>query len=187
MKLDQKIQDLKRLTYTEVNEKNIIEKGKSIFDDISEQMGNNRSQFSDPQIELIDDLTDIRKVLKRFVEEQADFAHIATREEVDEVVGRLYEVVERVEGLAVEGRVNKEIRELVERKASLPHEAGMKKSSELQSAIRRLSGNSPPCYKCGKIMVLRDSEHGYFWGCSTFPTCFAKKSLTKKERDEIPD
>lgn len=30
-----------------------------------------------------------------------------------------------------------------------------------------------PCPECGSSMHLRDSRHGLFYGCATFPTCRA--------------
>lgn len=39
---------------------------------------------------------------------------------------------------------------------------------------------TPFCPECGEKMILRKSEHGLFYGCSTFPKCRGTVSANKK-------
>ena len=51
----------------------------------------------------------------------------------------------------------------------------------LTNKFRRVNSNAPNC-QCGRgRMILRESTHGFFWGCNAFPTCFSNKSLSKIE------
>ncbi|MPV86720.1 hypothetical protein GCU85_08280 [Cardiobacteriales bacterium ML27] len=36
-------------------------------------------------------------------------------------------------------------------------------------------------------MVIRQSEIGYFWGCSAFPNCWHKQRLTAAELAALPE
>ena len=64
-----------------------------------------------------------------------------------------------------------------EKKQSLPSE---KKVKEKHNQIQNF-GSSPNCIRCKKLMILRESSYGYFWGCIDFPICRGiKKANVKK-------
>ena len=187
MNLEEKISEFDSLIKDEVNEKVIVEQATLIRSELRTHWKQDKNQFTELQVESLKKLSVVLEALTIFIEEQEDFTYLSTKEEVDESINRLYHVVETVDGLKVAGRVNKEIRELLEKKIQLPHEAGIRWSAKLEDALRKLRRNSPTCSKCGKNMVLRDGPYSYFWGCSTFPTCFGRKQLTKDELAEIPE
>lgn len=187
MDINEKIQEFSTLAHKEVNEKIVLQSGKIIRKELKYELRRESGQISKSQRKSVKKINRILRSIKSFVEEQEDFKYLSTKEEVDETIGRLYQVVEELVGLEVARRVDKEIRELLERKKQLPHEAGERRSAKLKEALRKLLRNSPSCRKCGKSMVLRDGPYSYFWGCSTFPTCFGKKSLTNDEWAELPD
>ena len=146
-----------------------------------------RKQFTEDDIRILQRASRQLDTLKEFLLEQEDFPDLVTVEDADEVIGRLYAIVEHLDGLAVAGRVQKEIRELMERKATMPAESDRKRSAALTSAMSRLTREAPPCKKCGCRMALRQGHGAYFWGCSAFPRCWGKQRLKQSELDAIPD
>jgi len=186
MDVRDKIDQLKNLVSDEVNETLIIGTGEKLLTSLRSEWKSDRSVFSEDDIELLQKIGRNIDAIKMFIEEQDDFPYVSTKEEVDEAVGRLYAIVEKVDGLKVSLRVGKEIRELIEKKSTLPSQVANQRSSELKRAIATLSSNSPSCKKCGSNMVLREGNGDYFWGCSTFPKCWGKKWLTKEELNVLP-
>lgn len=43
---------------------------------------------------------------------------------------------------------------------------------------------SPKCPDCGSKMVSRKSQHGTFWGCSTYPQCKGTRDTMGRSRAE---
>ena len=119
------------------------------------------------------------------MEEEAEFPFISDSDDANEVIGRLYPLVESLDGLAVAGRVRKEIRELLERAREMPTRAASKKSAALSKGIQRLLAQAPTCRKCGSKMVVREGNGSFFWGCSTFPKCWSTRQLTKSELNNL--
>jgi hypothetical protein len=55
------------------------------------------------------------------------------------------------------------------------------KSAYSSRSKPNINENSPACPKCGSSMVKRKANKGvnaggYFWGCSSFPTCYGKRN-----------
>ena len=129
------------------------------------------------------------EAISEFIDEEEDFKYIDTQDDADETIGRLYPLIELTEGLAVAGRINKEIRELVERKNTLPSRTLKQHEIKLKDAINKLNTNAPTCKRdnCGCKMVIRQGNGTYFWGCSSFPKCWGKQWLKKEELALLPD
>lgn len=187
MSVQEKIESLKALVSEEVNEERIVREGRNVLQILRNSWKKNREEFSAENLVLLKEIAEIIDAITRFIEEQEDFEYILSKEEVDEVVGRLYSIVEKLDGLKVSGRVNKEIRDLMERKATLPSLASSQRILELKRAVASLNSKSPTCKKCGRNMILREGNGDYFWGCSAFPKCWGKKRLTEEELNVIPD
>ncbi|HID49962.1 MAG TPA: hypothetical protein EYP40_10205 [Chromatiales bacterium] len=103
------------------------------------------------------------------------------------LTGRLHHVVARVGDLPVAGRIRKEIRELLEKRASLPSRAMDRHAAELRRAVSALNDHARICARCGSRMVLREGPYGFFWGCIRFPECWGKERLRAHERARLPD
>jgi len=61
---------------------------------------------------------------------------------------------------------------------------------ELESYVEKVrrardfvAEKAPQCELCGCQMLLRNSTYGDFWGCSAFPRCKGKRSITAVEVD----
>jgi hypothetical protein len=78
-------------------------------------------------------------------------------------------------------RLDKELRELAERAASLPEAHTLKHGAVQRRIVAELEGAAPPCTRCGKRVVLRETADGAFWGCSVFPRCFSSRPLKRDE------
>lgn len=187
MSIREQVDSLKALVLKEVNENKIVESGEEVICSLRSAWRSNKNSFSDCDVDTIKELKRKIKAIKKFIEEKRDFPDVLTKEEAEEAVGRLYSIVEKVDGLQVSGRINKEIRELIERKSNLPSQAVTQRTSELRRAMASLSSRSPTCIKCDSNMVLREGNSDFFWGCSIFPQCWRKKRLTKEELRMLPN
>jgi hypothetical protein len=123
-----------------------------------------------------------QRALEDFIDLREDIADVRSMEEALGLRDELRDISSHFEGFAVRGRVEKEYRELTERLRNLPSEAEARSDTELKLRIAKLNGDPPKCRKCGAPMILHLGRTTPFWGCSTFPRCYSRRWLTKKQR-----
>jgi hypothetical protein len=181
MEIRDRIESLKDTISTEINENRLIRKGEELFNSLRKDWQTHKSQFKEADIRFLKNCSDSIEAIQEFAELLEDFPYISDKEDVDETIGELYTVVEKLEGLAVAARVNKEIRELLEKRERLPSRENRFKDAKLSASIARLNSTSKTCRKCGARMVIREGDGSFFWGCSTFPNCWGKSWLTSEE------
>lgn len=119
-----------------------------------------------------------------------DVPFIADQEACDELIGDFEQLGAALEQESILfQRIQKEIRGLLESRANLPTGAQHLKAKALEDARRKLDQNAPSCGHrgCANQMTTREHKGNFFWGCKTFPNCWGRKSLSKGERDMIPD
>jgi hypothetical protein len=78
-------------------------------------------------------------------------------------------------------RLDKELRELAERAASLPEAHTLKHDATRRKIVMELESAAPPCTRCKKRVVLRETVDDAFWGCSAFPRCFSSRPLKRDD------
>lgn len=140
-----------------------------------------RSEFTAEIIGFLKALAPVEQALREFIDGLQDKGWVHTRDDAEDLASRFHDVADRLSNHFVRKRVEKEIRELVEKAKSLPLASAVEADAERRRRVARLEEEAPNCRRCNCKMVLRESQHGYFWGCSTFPECFAKRWLSKKE------
>jgi hypothetical protein len=187
MEIREAIAQLIELLSNETDEHRLVALGNEMIINLRREWKVNQDVFSNHDIEVLQKAAAQLDAVSGFLEEEDEFEYIKTIEDADEVVGRLYHLVEVLDGLAISGRIHKEIRGLIERKATLPAMGNLEKNAEVLKAIYRLNAHSPQCRKCGATMIIRQGNGEYFWGCSTFPTCWGKRWLTGEQLKQIPD
>lgn len=132
---------------------------------------------------VLDDLFLRKKALEEFKILLEDMSDVRTREHANELLWQLEEVAERLGGWEVERRVRKEMRELIERRASLPSEGMVVEANKAHRAYSRLLAIAPSCRKCGRPMLPQPGPSFSFWGCSTFPACWSRRWFGRTEFD----
>jgi len=146
------------------------------------------SRFSEEHIALLRNAGECQNALSEFIEvcEEITSIPIRVREEARELMDRLHELSGGFRDYAIRRRVEKEYRELQERYSSLPSKGIAVIEAERNKRITRLNIEAPSCGKCGEPMLLRTSRSGAaWWGCSTFPKCYGRSWLTKKQRRSL--
>ena len=124
------------------------------------------------------------RALPRFIEICEDIEDIKYRSEAQDLMNDLAEIAESFRGCAVCARVKKEYRGLKERLNTLPAAEDDPYELERNRRINVLNREAPICSKpnCGSRMAIRACNTNAWWGCSIFPSCFSRKSLTKKQK-----
>jgi len=110
-----------------------------------------------------------------------DAADARTRDEAMDVAWQLESLRARLWPPMLARRLDKELRELAERAASLPEALTLKRGAIRRRIVMELESAAAPCTKCGKCVVLRETAEGAFWGCSAFPRCFSSRRLKRDE------
>lgn len=181
MNIEDQLISFSSIFENEINEKILLDKAIKARAELRLAYVNDRSLFSSESIIKLKELSNKIEMIEIFIDHQDDFDHIQCKEDIDEIILELYCVVETLSELKVSGRINKEIRGLLNKKDVLPSKAVTLKKTKENSAYKALSANPHKCKKCDEIMVLREGGGTFFWGCRTFPTCWGKRYLTKDE------
>lgn len=140
-----------------------------------------RAEFSDESIQFLKSLAPVQSALREFIEAIEDKDWVHSRDDAQELACRFGELAERLSPHLVAKRAAKETRELLSKAQSLPFLAVSAGETDFHRRASLLEASRKKCRKCGAKMVLRESQHGYFWGCSTFPLCFGKQWLSGEE------
>jgi len=139
-----------------------------------------REEFSDEAIVFLKSLSPLQEALREFIEAIEEKDWVRTRDDAQEMAGRFGELRDKLLPHLVAKRAEKELREVIARSHSLPFAAVIAEEAEFGKRRAHLESTAKPC-KCGAKMVLRGSQHGHFWGCSTFPICFARRWLSPED------
>ena len=178
------INKLQKLIHESLNFEEILSYGAENLQHLEISLTNSIG-FTEDDRKLLYDLTEKFNYIKIFNDELEDIKYMQYKDEFEESIGKFYEVLKILDGLEISKIILKEIRELMIKKDSSISSIKAKQEKTLASGINALNENRPICKKCENKMVIRKGENIYFWGCSTFPSCFGRKWFTKKELQMI--
>ncbi len=140
-----------------------------------------KDDFTPEVLTFLKGMSPVADALREFVDVLQGMEDVRTCDDAEELAAQLHQVAEQLGDYTVRKRVEKEIRELVEQAKVLPSAETVRSDAELRRKILLLERQAQPCRRCNSSMVLRESQHGYFWGCAQFPQCFGKRWFTKEE------
>lgn len=140
-----------------------------------------KSDFTNESIQFLKSLNVVESALREFIEALDEKDLIHTHDDAQELACRFGELGEQLAPYLVTKRAEKEMRELISKAKTLPFSAVRAGEIDFHHRLSHLENSGKKCRKCGAKMVLRESQHGYFWGCSTFPKCFGKRWLSSEE------
>lgn len=172
-------------TYQEIDETELTGRISDELEGLRTAYRKDPSQFSEQAVNQL-------KIVNSYIQTANDFemcledaAYIVDRNDADDLSGRL----EALAGLVDEKsrlflRIQKEVRELAERRRSLPPGAERQQSRKLAQARFTLEAQKKICgHKgCDSMLTLREGSASFFWGCKNFPECWGRRPLTKDEQ-----
>ena len=167
------IADLKSL---KVNDISFKENEERIITELRKLFKENPDLFSDEDIKLI-------KIIDNTKDCAEEIEYCNSKESIDLLISDFHDIASEIEKEeSISKRIQTYVRRCLEKKRSLPSEMiANEKRKKIQSF-----GQPPNCPKCEKLMVLRDSSRGYFWGCIDFPGCWGKiNASSKKKKDAL--
>jgi len=173
--------DLHRALETSANERQLLVFISECLSSLRALYREHRAEFSDEAVVFLKSLVSVQDSLREFIEAVEEKDWVRTRDDTQELAARFGELKERLSPHFVAKRAEKEFREVVEKGQSLPFAAVVAGEAQVRQQCSQLESTVQPCQKCGSKMVLRESQHGYFWGCSTFPKCFSRRWLSAEE------
>lgn len=176
------INELQTALKNNANEHQLLASIEQNLDSLRSRYRTNRNEYSDEAIEFLKSLASVQEALREFIEAIEEKAWVSTRDDAQDLASRFSVLKDKLSPHLVAKRAEKELREVIAQTQSLPFAAVIAGESEFHKRRARLENAAKPC-KCGSRMVLRESQNGYFWGCSTFPTCFARRWLTTEDSE----
>jgi len=179
------IEDIHTQFKSNANEHQLLILIERSLDSLRSQYRMHKNEFSDDTVHFLKSLSALQESLREFIEAIEEKKWVRTRDDAQELAGQLGELRDKLSPHLVAKRAEKELREIIAKAQSLPFAAVVAGESELQKQRARLERAAKRCNNCGARMVLRESQHGYFWGCSTFPTCFARRWLSPEDSESL--
>ena len=167
------IADLKNL---KVNTISFKENEEKIIAELRKLYKENSDFFSNEDIKLI-------KIIDNIKDLAEDIEYCKSKESIDILISDFHDIANEIEeDEYISKKIQTYVRVCLEKKHLLPSEMiANEKRKKIQSF-----GQPPHCPKCEKLMVLRDSSRGYFWGCIDFPGCWGKiNASSKKEKGSL--
>jgi hypothetical protein len=175
------VADLRRALEANANERQLLEFIGEHLSSLRALYREQRADFTEEAVVFLKSLSSVQDSLRKLVEAVEEKEWVRTRDDAQELAARFGELKERLSPHFVAKRAEKEFRDVVEKGQSLPFAAVVAGEVQFQHQRSQLESAVQPCQKCGSKMVLRESMHGYFWGCSTFPKCFSRRWLSAEE------
>jgi hypothetical protein len=157
----------------------------SVLQDLRNEYRRSPISFSSDAIHCLKRISELADAIHEFKEAQEDAWDARTNDEAAEVLGRFDGLREKLWPPLLGLRLDKEIRQLVEKSTSLPSSDSLRRNAERKRLVFDLESQAPMCGRCGERMVLRETRASAFWGCSTFPKCFARQWLTKLQKGSL--
>ena len=175
-------------TYQEIDETQLTGRIADELEGLRVAYRKDPSQFSDEAVNQLQIVNSYIQTANDFEMCLEDAAFIVDRNDADDLSERL----EALAGLVDEKsrlflRIQKEVRELAGRRATLPSGTERQQSRKLAQARFTLEAKKKRCdYKgCDSMLTLREGNGSFFWGCKKFPECWGRRSLTREERTLI--
>jgi len=114
-----------------------------------------------------------------------DIQKVKSKEYALDMAYEFNQIADELVGYKVSNLARRYKMEMIQLSSNLDSELNVSKGIKKSKVISRLEANKGKCGKpnCEGKWVIRESTHGYFWGCSLFPKCFSRKHLTKEETD----
>lgn len=179
------ITDIRSALDAQTNERALLELIDNGLCELRSGYRQSRSEFSEEAILFLKSLSAIQDALREFIEAIEEKNWVHTRDDAHEMATRFHEFNVRLSPHIVSKRAEKEMRELVAKSMMLPFAAIIEGNSDFSRRKNALEKIAKPCRKCGSRMVLRESQYGLFWGCSTFPKCFSRRWLSAEDTEHL--
>lgn len=173
--------DLRRALETNANEHQLLSVIDESLSSLRASYRTCRSEFSDEAVAFLKSLTPVQESLRQFIEAVEEIDEVRTRDDAQELAARFGELKERLTPHLAAKRAEKEFREMLAKASTLAFAAVATSERAFRHLCFQLESQVQGCQDCGNKMALRESQRGYFWGCSAFPTCFKRRWLSAKE------
>jgi len=180
--LGEMLRDLQRQLKSQTNEHELKQYLDQTLLEFEALYRKGSSDFSSNTITLLKAARACNRALQDFTDISMDIIDVRSKEEALELMHDLHKLSFHFEEIAIRQRIEKEYRELHQRLDDLPSEGITSAEAEKNRRLASLNKEAPKCRKCGSQMVARASQSAAWWACSTFPKCFSRAWLTKKQR-----
>lgn len=179
--LEKTIVEIKNLLASVSSESRLNFELNSYLTTLRKSYQQNHNKFSDDHIAFLQSVRDSQETVEEFITVlNNELSDVCDSNTANELFSRLMKIEKNMDGMLVQKRVKKEIRELRECLPDLEKRDIQIKQSNLHSKMLELEKNEKPC-GCGGRMVIRENRDGFFWGCESFPQCFKRKRIGEDE------
>ena len=136
------------------------------------------------QIARLRKLREHTRLLSQFIELQQNMLNIHNAAQCLKFIAKLESLAEPFHNCAVVQRIQKEIRELHEKLPMFQEREQAMLNVLVRIRGRQLENLAPHCRR-GHPMVICRGPNGYFWGCSRFPRCKDRLTLSAYEKKKL--
>ena len=175
------VSELRTVLATNAREDELLEVIESKLRALRAAYREREHEFTSDIVIFLKGVAALEGTLREFLEILEERNWVRTRDDAEDLATRFQDLAERLKPHLVAKRAEKEVRELVERSKTLPFAAIVSANADFRHRVARLEQKPRICHKCQSKMALRESQHGLFWGCTSFPKCFAHGWLSKSD------
>ena len=145
----------------------------------------NNSLLSEENKKFLKEFITINETIVRLSSYIDDINKVKSKEYALDMAYEFNQIADELVGYKVSNLARRYKMNMIQLSTNLEYEISLIKDIEKSKIISRLESSKGKCGKpnCEGKWVIRESTHGYFWGCSLFPKCFSRKYLAKEEND----
>ncbi len=181
MAVEKNVEQVRALFLSTYCEQKLVSRGEEILRELRSKWKKERASFTSDIVAELKTYSEAIEAIKDFELEKEDFNYLRSKEDIDDVIANVFQILDKLASFPVSKKIAKDVRDLELKRQTLPNSDERVVERKKSEAERTLKSNPPQCKKCGQNMMLREGNGSYFWGCRDFPTCWGKKYLTKDE------
>ena len=152
------------------------------MEQVREINGDGALELSETLLKQIEKINDYVLAAEEFKLALQDIPYVLDQTAADELMAWLQEIAAPLDQESILfRRIDKEVRELLERRSALPTGTEREMSQQLAAVHRKLQNQAPTCEfrGCQQKMTLRDGKYGLFGVALPFPNAGERKIFLK--------
>ncbi|HLJ46651.1 MAG TPA: hypothetical protein VKU01_11620 [Bryobacteraceae bacterium] len=153
---------------------------------LRQSFGTYRRQFTLADIDFLRSLSPIAESLQSFIGLREELEAVDSLHEHAELVGRLKRIRNVLGDLPLSRKINKELRELNDKRDRLFESDQARRNFRLDSRVTELNLGNRGC-KHNHPMAIRKGALGFFWGCTHYPFCQETARLSQAQIQFLGD
>ena len=130
----------------------------------------------------------VQSAIETVAEAIEELPRLELAEDAEDWLDELAEGTRSLDDTVFAEQRDRVVRRLRCRLRELPRASAIRRERAATARVLELDQRAPSCPRCAARMTARQGpDLSWFWGCSTFPACWGKRSLSRHQRSALSE